>query len=57
MQFNFYHFKETINKHFNIVLQVIMKVSKEYLKFHDYNFKDLDNTKWRWFVEDLLITI
>ena len=30
---------------------------KEYLKSQDYNVEDLDDTKWRWFVVNLLIII
>ncbi|RZB60578.1 hypothetical protein D0Y65_043372 [Glycine soja] len=46
-----YHDKstETISKQIKNVLRAIMKVSKEYLKFHDYNLEGSVEIKWRWF--------
>nr|KYP72176.1 hypothetical protein KK1_004760 [Cajanus cajan] len=52
LKYRVFHFsycrsKETISRQFNNVLQAIMKVSKEYLKFHDYNLEGLEANKWR----------
>ncbi|KAL5170751.1 putative helicase MAGATAMA 3 [Glycine soja] len=46
-----YHDKsmETISRQFKNVLRAIMKVSKEYLKFHEYNIEGSMENKWRWF--------
>ncbi|XP_027907604.1 putative nuclease HARBI1 [Vigna unguiculata] len=49
IQFSYYRSKETISRQFNNVLREIMKVSKDYLKFHTYNLEGLDASRWRWF--------
>ena len=57
IQFSYYRSKETISRQFNNVLRAIMKVSKDYLKFHTYNLEGLDASRWRWFEVCLLIII
>lgn len=49
VEFSYCRSKETISRQFNNVLRAVMKVSKEYLMFHDYNLEDSEAYKWRWF--------
>ncbi|XP_028184589.1 uncharacterized protein LOC114371319 [Glycine soja] len=49
VHFNYCRSMETISRQFKNILQAIMKVSKEYLKFHDYNLEGSVENKWRWF--------
>ncbi|RZC29517.1 hypothetical protein D0Y65_001200, partial [Glycine soja] len=46
---DYYRSKETISKKFNNVLRAVMKVSKDYLKFHTYNLEGSEAIKWSWF--------
>lgn len=57
LEFSYCRSKETISRQFNNVLRAIMKVSKEYLKFHDYNLEESDAYKWRWFEVSLSFVI
>ncbi|KAG4990854.1 hypothetical protein JHK87_024311 [Glycine soja] len=41
--------KETISRKFNDVLNVVMKVSKDYLNFQPYTLEGAEANKWRWF--------
>jgi len=47
--FSYLRSMETISRQFKNVLRAIMKVRKEYLKFHDYNLEGSMENKWRWF--------
>ncbi|KAL5191957.1 Stem-specific protein TSJT1 [Glycine soja] len=49
VHFSYCRSMKTISRQFKNVLRAIMKVSKEYLKFHDYNLKSSVENKWRWF--------
>ena len=49
VHFSYCRSMETISRQFKNVLRAIMKVSKEYLKFHDYNLEGSVENKWRWF--------
>ncbi|XP_040873747.1 uncharacterized protein [Glycine max] len=49
VHFSYCRSMETISRQFKNVLRAIMKVSKEYLKFHDYNLEGSMENKWRWF--------
>uniref|UniRef100_A0A0R0K784 DUF8040 domain-containing protein n=1 Tax=Glycine max TaxID=3847 RepID=A0A0R0K784_SOYBN len=49
VHFNYCRSMETISRQFKNVLRAIMKVNKEYLKFHDYNLEGSMENKWRWF--------
>ena len=46
---DYYRSKETISSQFNNVLRAVMKVSKDYLKFHTYNVEGLEAIEWSWF--------
>ena len=52
---DYYRSKETISKKFNNVLRAVMKVSKDYLKFHTYNLEGSEAIKWSWFEVSLSI--
>jgi len=47
VQFSYCRSMQTISWQFKNVLRGKMKVSKEYLKFHDYNLEGLVENKWR----------
>lgn len=49
VHFSYCRSMETISRQFKNVLRAIMKVSKEYLKFHEYNLEGSVENKWRWF--------
>ena len=49
VHFSYCRSMETISRKFKNVLRAIMKVSKEYLKFHEYNIEGSVENKWRWF--------
>lgn len=49
VHFSYCRSKETISRQFNNVLRAVMKVSREYLKFHDYNLEGPEANKWKWF--------
>jgi hypothetical protein len=49
VHFSYFRSKETISRQFNNVLRAVMKVSREYLKFHDYNLEGQEASKWKWF--------
>ncbi|XP_058775001.1 uncharacterized protein LOC131649253 [Vicia villosa] len=49
IHFNYCRSKETVSRQFNNVLRAVMKVSRDYLKFHDYNLDGLEANKWKWF--------
>lgn len=49
VHFSYCRSKETISRQFNNVLRAIMKVSREYLKFHDYHLEGPEANKWKWF--------
>ncbi|KAH1198343.1 hypothetical protein GmHk_18G051950 [Glycine max] len=49
VHFSYCRSMETISRQFKNVLRAIMKVSKEYLKFHEYNLESSVENKWRWF--------
>jgi len=57
VQFNYCRSKETISRQFNNVLRAVMKVSKDFLKFHDYNLVGLEANKWSWFEVSLLLAV
>lgn len=46
MHLDYCRSQETISRQFNNVLRVVMKVSKDYLKFHTYNLEGLEAIKW-----------
>nr|KYP34236.1 hypothetical protein KK1_044834 [Cajanus cajan] len=48
MHFSSYRSKEIISRQFNNILRAVMKVSRDYLKFHTYLEGPSEN-KWRWF--------
>ncbi|KAH1264890.1 hypothetical protein GmHk_01G000710 [Glycine max] len=47
--FSYCRSMETISWQFKNVMRAIMKVSKEHLKFYDYNLEGSVENKWRWF--------
>ncbi|XP_040873667.1 uncharacterized protein [Glycine max] len=49
VHFSYCRSMETISRQFKNVLRAIMKVSKEYLKFYEYNLEGSVENKWRWF--------
>ncbi|KEH29898.1 transmembrane protein, putative [Medicago truncatula] len=49
VHFSYRRSKETISRQFNNVLRAVMKVSQEYLKFHDYHLEGPEANKWKWF--------
>ncbi|XP_028236910.1 uncharacterized protein LOC114416240 [Glycine soja] len=49
VHFSYCRSMEIISRQFKNVLRAIMKVSKEYLKFHDYNLEGSVENKRRWF--------
>ena len=57
VHFSYCRSMEIISRQFKNVLRAIMKVSKEYLKFHDYNLEGSAEKKWRWFKVSLSCVI
>jgi len=49
VHFSYCRSKETTSRSFNNVLRAVMKVSREYLKFHDYNLEGPEANKWKGF--------
>ncbi|KHN47711.1 hypothetical protein glysoja_026400, partial [Glycine soja] len=49
VHFSYCRSMETISRQFKNFLRAIMKVRKEYLKFHDYKLEGSVENKWRWF--------
>ena len=49
IKFAYYRSKETISRQFNSVLRAMMKISKDYLKYHPCLLSGSDKNKWKWF--------
>lgn len=49
IKFTYYRSKETISRQFNRVLHAVLKVSREFLKLHEWVIDGSDVEKWKWF--------